>query len=90
MPVEWLQLPKGADSETRLAMGHTISLESADMVDLELIPGISDTLAEELISDKDRLAELAKKIPKEEALETVKGIGEAKAKTIGRYLSLRV
>jgi len=79
------------DAESRLAAGQRIDLCRAGVYELERIPGISDTLAFGILKQKRRILHAAAALPAErrrEALLLVKGIGKARARKFGMYLSL--
>ena len=78
-------------SETRLALGLKIPLRQASVYDLELIPGISDVLANRLVKATWQImvqSLYSQGAPPEAALALVHGIGEKKAATFGRHIEL--
>lgn len=78
-------------AEARLALGLKIPLKHADIYDLELIPGISDVLAQRLVKAKLQIlirSAYSQGASVEKALEVVHGIGEKKAATFGEQLEL--
>ncbi len=79
------------DSESLLARGKRLWLITADLYSLELLSGISDSLAHEIIKSKRDVSAHAvwkvKKAP-DNPLEYVHGIGEKRAKKFSRYLSV--
>ncbi|RMD87676.1 MAG: hypothetical protein D6808_01040 [Candidatus Dadabacteria bacterium] len=80
------------NSEGILALGQKIPLSKADLYDLELISGISDTIGRALLRDKLKIISKARELPpgqKYKALTIVKGIGEKKAKKFYNYLTFK-
>ena len=80
------------DAESLLACGQPVSYTRADMYQLELIPGISDTLAERLLSNRPEVQQeicSSAARPHSQALERIHGIGPVTATRLGRYLQLK-
>jgi hypothetical protein len=71
-----------ADAESMLASGQPIPLLCADMSSLELIPGISDKTALELLEKRNSI------ILAEESLQLARGIGGKTAARLVRYLAV--
>jgi hypothetical protein len=88
IPAEWLSPKIDADAETLLAFGAQIPLACADMSDLELIPGVSDNLAKELLDKRDKIIAHARDSSPHEALQLARGVGERKAEVLSALLSL--
>ncbi len=88
LPAQWLSIPLDADAETVLAAGGQIPLACADIAQLELISGISDTLAAQILADRASVVAAAPEQGTEAALSLVHGIGPAKAAQIARHVSL--
>ncbi len=59
------------------------------MWSLELIKGISDTLATELLRERSRILAAARTSDHSKALQIAHGIGEKKSSEILHYLELR-
>lgn len=89
IPAEWLQPRIDADAETLLAFGAQIPLACADMSDLELIPGVSDNLARELLDKRDRIIAHARAHSTHDALQLARGVGAHKAEVLSSLLSLQ-
>jgi hypothetical protein len=58
------------------------------MSDLELIPGVSDNLAKELLDKRDRIIAHARNHSAKEALQLARGVGVHKAEVLSSLLSL--
>ncbi len=82
-----LQAP--SDPESLLARGRPLPLRCVAPVDLELIPGITDRLARELVEAAPRLDALAKRHGDVLALQSVKGIGPERSASLAELLSLQ-
>jgi hypothetical protein len=77
------------DPESTLAARDKLPLACADAANLELIGGVSDTLAFELVEKRDRILNGAQTgLHSEEALQLAHGIGAATARKLLSYLSL--
>ena len=89
-PVEasLLTPPPFSDPEGRLAMGYQLPLACANAWSLELIKGISDTLAFELIEKRREILAAATREPSISALKRAHGVGDKVAPKLLRYLSL--
>jgi DNA uptake protein ComE-like DNA-binding protein len=57
------------------------------MIDVELLPGISDRLAAELLASRQDVSEAAQFMTSSEALQKVRGIGPSLGATLSAYLS---
>lgn len=88
IPAGWLQPRIDADAETLLAFGAQIPLACADMSDLELIPGVSDKLAQELLDKRERIIAHARDHSPHVALQIAHGVGVRKAEVLSSLLSL--
>lgn len=88
VPHEWLAVPPHSDPEGRLAMGQRIALACADHSALILIKGVSDTLAEELLSKRIEIIEAADEVGEEAALQRARGVGKKTAAKLVRAISL--
>jgi hypothetical protein len=88
VPEAWFTPAFDADAETLLASGSRIKLACADISDLELVTGISDTLAHELLRKRATIIARARHAPYTEALTLARGVGEIKAKLLSRFISL--
>jgi len=88
IPSGWLQEPPAADAETRLAIGSKLPLACADMSSLELLKGVSDRLASELIRNRTSILEKSKTSSPSEALRLAHGIGSQTSLRLSRYLEL--
>jgi len=85
------ELAEYGNAETKLALGLKIPFSRAGVYELELIPGISDRLAFEMVSKRQVIISLARKFPpaqKYRALTVVPGIGVKTAGKIGEFLDL--
>ena len=79
------------DAESRLALGGKMRFESAEIYELELVPGISDSLAQNILRKKAAILFEAERLPEEKqskALELAHGVGEKRAESLLRYLDL--
>jgi hypothetical protein len=89
IPQAWLDPPSHEDPEGRLAMGLKLPLECADMWSLELLKGISDTLALELLDRRYEIMSAAFTGSQIEALKKAHGVGDKTGEKLLRYLELR-
>lgn len=76
------------DPESLLASGQKLAFQCADMWTLELIPGISDTLATELLKERSSILRAARHEAPEVALQRARGVGSAKGRELSRFISL--
>jgi hypothetical protein len=74
------------DAESLLARGELLPLACVGIAELELLRGISDTTAGNLLAARATL--LDSRLPAEQALEGVRGIGITKARQFAHFLSL--
>jgi hypothetical protein len=77
------------DAESQLARGEPLPLETVTLLDLELIPGVSFTLATKILAAKGEIqtrAQLVAPPHRFRALEAVHGIGPKTALRLSRYL----
>lgn len=84
----WLREPPFTELESRLAMGLPIPLACADASDLELLNGVSDTLAFELIKERRSILLATSRSTPADALQLVHGVGAKTAEKLVRYLDL--
>lgn len=89
VPQSWLTPPGHEDPEGRLALGLKLSLACADMWSLELLKGVSDTLAFELLEKRDEILRASRKESESSALQRAHGVGEKKAQALLKHLSLK-
>lgn len=81
---------ESCSAETRLALGGKIPFRTADLYDLELIPGVSDTLGHELLTSRQVILVRMLYLPPEKqytALEMAKGVGPKTAEELKDWLS---
>lgn len=78
-----------SDPESLIALNKRIPLQNADIYALELIPGISDTLAFRIIQQREEIIKAAGTYSEKPylAFTCVKGIGPKSAKVMDRYIS---
>ncbi len=79
------------DHESRYALGHELSFRKIGIAELELIPGVSDTLAQRLIGAKQEILYQAARLPRDQrwrALMLIHGVGKKTAIKLGSYLDL--
>lgn len=88
IPQSWLTPPSHDDPESRLAMGEKLPLACADISNLELIKGISDSLADELLEKRYEIMRAALKESHLEAIKRARGVGEKTAVRLLTYLDL--
>ena len=84
-------LNQSNDAESKLALGQRLKLEACDVFALELIPGISDTLAFKMVEKRSTIAETAQYLShssKHRALEIIHGIGKKTAQKLNYYLEV--
>ncbi len=84
----WLIPPSHDDPEGRLAMGLKLPLECANVWSVELIKGVSDTLAFELIDKRFDIIRAALNGSHREAIQKAHGIGEKTGERLLEYLDL--
>ena len=80
----------GDSFESTLALNQPLKVDQVGIFELELISGISDTLANNILRKRADMLSLAATLLTEEkhaALELVHGIGPAKAKTLAKNLA---
>lgn len=80
------------DAESLLATGGKIALSTATPYELMLIPGISDIVADKIISARPAVLRSARHLPVQSqyrALTVVHGIGEKMAQKYERYIELK-
>lgn len=76
------------DAESLLAQGRPLSLLCSSAQDLELLLGVTDRVASELLREAESLVRLAPVIGEEAAFERVHGIGPKRAAFFATHLSL--
>ena len=77
------------DPESLLAQGKKLPLATADIYALELIPGISDTLAHKIIATRlavHSVSSFLRPSTKHRAFEVIHGVGPKTAKKLSHYL----
>ncbi|MEN9844952.1 MAG: hypothetical protein RIS36_99 [Pseudomonadota bacterium] len=84
----WLIPPSHEEPEGRLAMGHDLAFQCADVWSLELIKGVSDTIAFELLDKRLTIIRAAYNGTPLEAIQKARGIGEKTGERILSYLNL--
>lgn len=82
-------LSESSTEEGVLARGELINLYYLTLYELELIPGVSDTLGEELLRSKDEIQRRCKGRNWYAAYEEAKGIGPKSADKLSWYLDCR-
>jgi DNA uptake protein ComE-like DNA-binding protein len=78
-----------ADSESQLAYGYKLNLGVVTLADLELVPGVSTQIAEELLAKRGQIITASEQYDLKDryrALEVIKGIGPKTAKKLANYL----
>ena len=70
-------------------MGFKLSLECADMWSLELLKGVSDTLALELLAKRYEIMRAARSASQVDAIKKAHGIGDKTAEKLLEYLDLK-
>lgn len=88
IPNSWLIPPSHEDPESRLAMGEKLPLACADISTLELIKGISDTLAFELLEKRYEIMRAARDGSHLEAIQRAHGVGKKTGEKLLKYLDL--
>jgi len=79
------------DPESKLARGEMLRFSKITPLALELLPGISTTLADAIYSKKEEILRHAKSLEPHEqykAFEIVHGIGPKTAQKLSQYLAL--
>ena len=79
------------DPEGCLARGARLRLSKANMWALELIPGISDTLADNILTRRKYVRHVAPHLTegtRHTALEVVHGLGPKSARKLGKYIEI--
>ena len=79
------------DAESKFALGHRLDLATVDVYALELIPGISDTLAFKMIAKRSEINETAQYLTpsaRHRSLEIIHGIGKKTAQKLADYLEV--
>jgi hypothetical protein len=84
----WFSPPSHDDPEGRLAIGYKLPLECANVWSLELIKGVSDTLAFELLDKRFDIMRSALNDSHREAIQKAHGIGEKTGERLLEYLDL--
>ena len=89
LPEKIHSLKPSAYAEQRFAEGQKVSLSSVDLYDLELIPGVSDRLGQNILEDREKIIQKAKlpNLKKDfSPFEMAHGVGPKKAKMLSNYL----
>ena len=76
------------DAESLLAQGRRLPLLCSAAEDLELLPGVTDRVAGELLAAAKELARIAPRLGEQEALLNVHGIGPQRAPFFAQHLDL--
>lgn len=84
----WLIPPSHEDPEGRLAMGYGLAFQCADVWSLELLKGVSDTIAFELLNKRLAIVRAAHKVTPIEAIQMARGIGKKTGEKLLTYLDL--
>ena len=82
-------ISSGLDPESLLATGQTLSLACADLWSLQLLTGVSDNLAHEIFTQRDRIMAAASARPLSEALQLARGVGKKNAVELSQYLDTK-
>jgi Holliday junction resolvasome RuvABC DNA-binding subunit len=69
-------------------MGYNLAFQCADVWSLELIKGVSDTIAFELLDKRPAIIRAAQKVTPIEAIQKARGIGEKTGERLLTYLDL--
>jgi ribosomal protein S13 len=80
-----------SDAESKFALGHRLDIATVDIYALELIPGISDTLAFKMIAKRSDISETAQYLSqsaRHRSLEIIHGIGKKTAQKLATYLEV--
>lgn len=77
------------DPESLLATGQQIPFACADMWSLELISGVSDTLADELLERRESILLAARHAPPDVALQLARGVGATKGRELAKFISMQ-
>ena len=80
-----------ANTETKFALGLKLRLSEADISDIERLPGINLKIASEIMETRNAIIAKAKILQPDKRykiFETIKGIGEIKAKQLALYLDV--
>jgi hypothetical protein len=88
VPATWLFPPRDSDAETLLAFGAQIPLACADVSQLELLPGVSESVAAEILGAYEEIRTVAAESGPEAAFTRVYGIGPAKAAGLARDVAV--
>ena len=76
------------DPESLLARAEKLPLICLNLAELELIPGMSDTLASSLLSARSKVLSAYRQTHNYSALTLVEGVAEKRAQTLSAYLDL--
>jgi hypothetical protein len=78
-----------SDIESILATGQRVPLECFDISTLELLRGVSDTLALKILESREEVRKAFNRgASEEDALQRIRGVGPATARTLARYIRL--
>lgn len=86
-PASPLLIP-AQDSETVLALGLRLPLGCTDLWALELIPNLSGSVAERIITQKSRILAATERATPTEALQSVFGVGTTTARRLLEYVAI--
>lgn len=78
-----------SDAESILSLGGKIDLASAGMYELELIPGISDRMAKNILESRTQVIDYSQSVKRSDrwySLLNVEGISEKKARKFVKYI----
>jgi hypothetical protein len=84
---EWMATSVLQTPEESWARGHPVPFACVDLVDLELLPGVSEVLGLRLLAHRERIIEAAKHPQDASGLLSVFGLGEKKQRELARYLT---
>ena len=73
-------------AEAKLAKGEKLSFKEVNIAELELIPGVSDKMAENILEAREKVLCSDKSV--RHPLELVHGVGKKKAKVFEQYLNI--
>lgn len=76
------------DPESRLARGEKLPFGCLDLADLELIPGVSETLGNNMLRYRSKVMIAHRASRDHTALTEVPGIGEKRSRELYSYLDL--
>lgn len=87
-----MRAPKPASNvEQQFALRRRVSFLLVDMYDLELIPGVSDTLAQNILDARDKILNYSRSKPAlkvENPFMLAHGVGKSTAQKLSLYLEI--